>query len=240
MRWRRSILAVSLLGMIFLGGDALAGALSVSPMRIELSVRHPVATLEVTNEGPEPITIQLERMAWTQADGEDFYTSSAALIATPSVFELAPHAHQVLRIALRDRAGMTSERAYRLYAAEVPVLQHLATNGLQMSLRVGVPVFVEPGEGASRLEGEIIMQSDGHPAVKLRNVGNHYIRATSVEVLDTHGRALWSARAPAYLLAGGEHQWPVDAGKPLPSDMPLRISVQTESGEQILDARRGP
>jgi fimbrial chaperone protein len=233
-------LCFGLLGAAFAAGPAVAGAISVSPMRIELSVRHPVATLEVTNEGADPVTIQLERMAWTQADGEDFYTASAALIATPSVFELAPHARQVLRIALRDRTAMTAERAYRLYAAEVPVMQNLAATGLKMSLRVGVPVFVEPRDGESHLEGEILTQPGGRPAVLLRNTGNHFVRAQSVEILDTHGRTLWSGRLPSYLLAGGEHLWQLDLEKALPADMPLRLSIRTESGDQVIDARRSP
>jgi fimbrial chaperone protein len=240
MRCYAQFLCLSLTAAVFLGGSARAGALSVSPMRIELSARHPVATLQVTNEGADAITVQLERMAWTQADGEDFYTASGALIATPSVFELAPHTHQVLRIALRDRSNLSAEHAYRLYAAEVPVIRNLAATGLQMSLRVGVPVFAESSDAESRLDGEIIIQPGGRPAVLLHNTGRHFVRAQSVEILDTHGHALWSVRVPSYLLAGGEHLWQLDLAKSLPSDMPLRISVQTEAGEQIIDARRSP
>jgi fimbrial chaperone protein len=233
-------LCLSLLGAGVSGGSAVAGALSVSPMRIELSARHPVATLEVTNDGADPITIQLQRMAWTQADGEDFYTASVALIATPSVFELAPHAHQVLRIALRDRSTMTAEHAYRLYAAEVPAIRNLGSTGLQMSLRVGVPVFVEPRDGESHLDGEIIARPGGRPAVLLHNTGSRYIRAQWLEILDTHGRALWSGRLPSYLLGGGEHLWQLDQTKALPTDMPLRIAIHAETGEQVIDARRSP
>lgn len=234
-------LSSGILGALFLSGAASAGALSVSPMRIELSARHPVATLEVTNEGADPITVQLERMAWSQAAGEDSYSASAALIATPSVFELAPHEHQVLRLALRNPAVGGAERAFRLYAAEVPVAQRFASTGLQMALRVGVPVFACSGEGEARLDGEIATGADGRLTVLLRNSGTHFARAVSLELQDAVGHSLWNGRAPAYVLAGGEHRWPLDlSASALPADMPLRLSVQTEHGVQIVDARRSP
>ncbi len=112
MPWRGYAWRVcgSLLGCT-VGCAAVAGAISVSPTRIELSARHPIATLEVRNEGADTITVQLERLAWTQPNGQDAYSADAALIATPTVFELAPHGSQTLRVALRDGASKSTERA---------------------------------------------------------------------------------------------------------------------------------
>ncbi len=248
MRWRGCAgwasgsflgrVSAGLLGSV-LGGAALAGALSVSPTRIELSARHPIATLEVRNEGADTVTIQLERLAWTQPDGQDVYSADTSLIATPTVFELAPHGSQTLRVALRDGIATSTERAYRLYASEVPAAQPISGSGLQMALRIGVPVFAASAASKSRLEGEILAQP-GKRAVRLRNVGGHFTRAREITVRDSAGAVLWQTNQPAYLLAGGEYVWSVDSVPPFTAGERLQLSVITETGVENLDARLSP
>jgi fimbrial chaperone protein len=226
----------ALLG-VAVGCTAFAGAISVSPTRIELSARHPIATLDVRNEGADTVTVQLERMAWSQSDGKDSYSSSAGLIATPSVFELAPHGSQTLRIALRDGVSKTIEQAFRLYVREIPSAQPQAGTGLQMALRIGVPVFAETADSSSRLGGEILVRP-GKAEVRLRNAGGHFARALGVSIRDSAGTVLWQTRQPAYLLAGGEHLWPIDSA--LPANQALRLSIVTETGVEDIDATMSP
>ncbi len=241
----RSGLMRKLLGaaaVLSCASGAVAGAISVSPTRVALSVRHPVATLEVRNEGADTVTIQMERMAWTQSAGEDVYTASASLIATPTVFELAPHSSQVLRIALREGLPRNGELAFRLYATEVQTpLSPDAGPELQMSLRIGVPIFAESSDGDSRLEGALMADPSGRLTVRLRNAGGHFTRAMRLEIQDQQGSVLWQSRSAAYVLAGGEYRWPIDAhAGSLAASEKLRLSVVTETGVQSLDVQRSP
>lgn len=231
----RRILAALVCASI--GCKASAGAISVSPTRIELSARHPIATLEVRNEGEDTMTVQLERLAWSQSDGQDSYSSSAGLIATPPVFELAPHGSQTLRVALRNGGSKTLEQAFRLYVCEIPAAQPPAGAGLQMALRIGVPVFAETAETGSRLDGEILARA-GKTELRLRNTGAHFARALGVSIHDSAGTLLWQTRQPAYLLSGGEHLWPIDSA--LPTTQGLRLSVVTETGVENIDALMRP
>lgn len=216
---------------------AMAGAISVSPTRIELSPRHPIATLEVRNEAADPVTVQLERMAWTQSEGQDAYAASAELIATPPVFELAPHGSQVIRVALRPGIAASMERAYRLYACEVPAAGPPAVSGVRMALRIGVPVFAGPADSAARLAGQIQAQPDGRMAIRLQNTGGHFTRALSVALHDPAGAVVWESHSPSYLLSGGDHLWWVDHAAKVSSSEPLRLSVVTETGTVNIDSR---
>ncbi len=242
LRWRvdavlGALVALGVLGTLGVPGSRLAhaGSLTVSPTRIELSARHPVATLEVTNDGADVITVQLDTLAWTQAAGADRYVESAALIATPAVFDLAAHASQVLRVALRE-PGSAEGRAFRVYASEVPPARLQEGAGLQMVLRVGVPVMVEgaAGSGSPRLTGTVQQRPDGPPALRLRNAGTRFTRVLGLELRNAAGAVLWRSRTAAYLLADGEHDWPLDDAL-RPAGGPLQLSITTESGGEHID-----
>ena len=52
-----------------------AGALRVGPTRVELTRQKPVALIEVRNDNPDPVLIQVERVTWVQQNGLDSYPS---------------------------------------------------------------------------------------------------------------------------------------------------------------------
>ena len=222
-----------------LGAPAWAGAITVSPLRLELSAKHPVATLDVRNEGTAPVTIQLERVAWTQPQGEDLYTASNALIATPSVFDLAPSATQTLRVALRDGVTSGAERAFRLYVRELPSSLDPEQAGLRMALRIGIPVCLEITGAQPNLAAEIRVPAPGKPELRLRNDGPRFTRAFGLQLQNPSGGLLWSDRTPTYLLAGSEHRWSIDTGVSQ-LNSPLKVAIDTDAGTQHLEAPVNP
>ncbi len=230
-------LGCAALGLAACGGTAQAGALAVSPTRIELSSRSPVATLDVRNDGDEQVTLQVERVAWTQPDGSDQYVPSSAFIATPTVFDLAPHSGQLLRIALRDK-GASAEQAYRVYVSEVRPASSAMGTGLNMALRIGIPIFVEPTEGTAQLAGDI-HGTAGAVVLRLRNDGARFTRALGIEMRNEAGTVLWQTRNPGYLLAGGQHDWPLDA-LASPAGARVKLAVTTEHGVEHVDMRLPP
>jgi fimbrial chaperone protein len=221
--------------------SALAGAISVAPIRVELSAAHPVATVEVRNDGDSTATIQLEKLAWSQTQGKDVYETTAALIATPTVFSLAPHGRQVLRVALRDSEWNRQPAAYRLYVTEVLDEQQAAGSGLQMALRLGIPVFAVPHGADAKLEGALFTQADGSTAVVLRNSGRRFTRALGIAACDSTGAVLWRTQNAAYLLAQGEHAWSVDeASSPSVQHAAQRLMVSTDGGSREIELPSSP
>ena len=221
--------------------DVWAGAITVSPIRVELTPRRAVATLEVRNEGDEFVTVQIEKMDWTQPDGSDTYGASTALLATPTVFELPPHGSQTLRIGIRDPEASGSERAFRLYAAEVPSNDQADGDGLHMALRIGIPIFVEPASGSPRLVSELTQVADGKLALRVRNSGTRFTRTISVELQNAAGKTVWRDAHPTYLLAGGEHVWTFDSSSiAAPAAERLQLLVVTEDGHERIATSLAP
>ena len=74
-----------------------AGQLRVGPTRIELTRQRPVGVIEVRNDNPGPVLVQIERMVWVQRNGEDSYEPTQQLVVTPPVAQLASGAMQFAR-----------------------------------------------------------------------------------------------------------------------------------------------
>lgn len=213
-------------------GAALAGAISVSPTRIELSPTHPMASLELRNDGDSSVTLQIERVSWSQQGDQDVYSPSNELIATPTVFDIAPHGTQVLRIAVRGGSVAASEHAFRLYATEVSNEPQMPGAGLHMSLRIGIPVFAESPANKPRIEGALLVGGDGSTIVRLRNTGERFARALRAVILDADGTVLWQSQSPTYLLANSEHSWTATTAQAVVPGRAQRLSIVTETGTE--------
>src|SRR5712692_1255538 len=98
---RRAVLAHTASALGLCPARAQAGAFNVSPVRIALSQTHPTAILTMQNNGDQAVVVQIEVMAWSQADGKDIYTLSRDLLANPPIFTLVPQGTQIVRIGLR-------------------------------------------------------------------------------------------------------------------------------------------
>ncbi|WP_119628929.1 fimbrial biogenesis chaperone [Methylocaldum marinum] len=99
---------------------AHGGALSVAPVRLELSAPELTGAITVTNTGTESSVVQLEATDWSQRNGQDEYAPSRKLSATPPIFTLGPGATQTVRVGLRHPPDPRRELAYRLFLQEVP------------------------------------------------------------------------------------------------------------------------
>jgi fimbrial chaperone protein len=123
---------------------AMAASLDVDPIRVDFTGQNTVTVLTLTNSGDGPATVQLEPVSWSQANGDDVYSSTREILATPPIFTVQPHAKQVIRLGLRVPPDALKERSYRLYLDEVPQPSQVKGLGVVMALRIGIPVFVQP------------------------------------------------------------------------------------------------
>src|SRR5215472_2326041 len=138
---KRHIVGLSLLALPVL---ARAASLDVDPIRVMFSAENTITVVTLSNAGDTPATVQLEPVAWSQDKGEDVYTPTHDLLATPPIFTVQPHAKQIIRVGLRVAPDPKTEKAYRLYLQEVPAPDQVKGLGVVMALRIGVPAFVEP------------------------------------------------------------------------------------------------
>ena len=220
----------SLLVGALLGGTAAtaceAASLSVAPTRVELGPGDPAAVVTLQNNAAEPVMVQVQTFAWPRSLASGVLEPTRELLAVPPVAELAGNAKQIIRVALRAPLTGGREQAYRLLITEVP-RGSARTTGVRFALRLSLPVFVTPDGAEARPVWSVRANEHGTPELVLRNEGEAHIQVRRI-VWRLDGRAAATViEAPAYVLAGREHDWPLPPGTGAAS---LEIEAETNLG----------
>jgi fimbrial chaperone protein len=206
-----SVRLIAAVCFLLLPPCTMAGSLLVGPTRLDLSVRRPIAVLEVQNTGDQATLAQLDAFAWTQAGTVDVYDATNDLITTPLVINLAPGETRLVRIGLREPNQTPVERSYRVYVREVPPADN-PESGLRFAVRIGVPIFATPADSRS---GTFVRVSDGLTwrwlpdlhgcaSVQVANPSARHDRLLTAQMLSRSGEVLWQASEPVYVLAGSK------------------------------------
>lgn len=169
---KRYVLALLLITLSS-GLNALAGDFSVSPVHVHLSKRHKIATLIITNLHSSPLTVQASALSWRQKNGVNIYSKSNNLIISPPLFSIQPHEQQIVRVGWMSTFPKKTERDLRLILHEVPKPQKPGYTGVQLVLRMVLPIFVapiDPGNGS--LLSATLINSSKCLLVHITNSGN--------------------------------------------------------------------
>jgi len=150
---------------------ALAGTFNVSPVKINLSKNSSTAILQVSNAGNSDTTIQLQTIRWIQ-DGEgDRLQPTREIIATPQIFSIKAGATQLIRVGMVIRPDPINEKAYRLVLDEIPSPPEPCFKGLQVALKITLPIFVQ---SSSKSDPELDFSWFQTPDKKIRvSIANH-------------------------------------------------------------------
>lgn len=204
------ISAFILLSLTNLG--AQAGNFTVSSVNISMPSRQPTYALTITNESAdEPLSMQLDTFTWSQKDGQEVYEASKDILISPRVFNIAPAASQIVRIALRNRQDFSTEQTYRLFVKEIPSEKPLEEGGVRVALQMNIPVHIVPAKVERKsLEFKYLKLADGSFALSAHNPGNVYVKAVEVKIIDTAtGLPLETAPPVIQVLAGATKVYPL-------------------------------
>lgn len=208
----------------------VAGSFSVTPVRATLSADLPVSSFTVRNAASEPTVVQLELMQWSQQNGQDVYTATRELLATPPIFTLPAGGAQVIRIGLRRPPDRQTELAYRLFLQEVPAAPKPDFRGLQVALRLGVPVFVTPAiSAAPALRWQVISVTEGELRIRAANEGASHVQVTGLQLDNAEAVELGRRQLNDYLLPGQYREWTFKV--PQAPDAFVRIKASTDAGD---------
>jgi fimbrial chaperone protein len=220
----------ALLGLA--AGTSAAGSFSVAPTRVELTASKRTAVVTVRNADSKPLTVQVSLVEWTQPGGEDTYLDTRDLLATPPVFTLAPESEQVVRLALRRTADTALERPYRIFFQEVPQAPAAGSSGLNIALRVGVPVFVLPRAAApAQLRWEAVRSADGKLQVNATNDGGAHVQVTGFQLLAGDKGQPRPVSAVRYVLPGSSVSWRTDWPADAPTSDNLQLTGTSDRGD---------
>jgi fimbrial chaperone protein len=181
------------------------GRFDINPVIVNFTARATSASVAITNTGAAPQELEIGVDTWSRSDGSDSDQSTDDIVASPSIFIVAPGQTQLIRLGpARDLSGDV-ERTYRLVATEVP-----AANGgpdVQTILRMRLPVFVIPQRIEARpLTWRVARADATRLAVSTENTGNVHERVRSLRVT-VAGRVVFDEVVAAYVLAHQSRQW---------------------------------
>jgi fimbrial chaperone protein len=203
---------------------------------VHLSDAAPTAALTVENSGAAPVVVQLQLMQWSAAGAEDRYQPSDEVVAMPPIMTIRPGEPQIIRMGLTRAVDPQRELAYRLYIEEVPPPPSAGYQGLQVALRIGVPVFVAPAAPAEPLlQWRAVRGGADTVTLYATNVGTAHERLLEL-TLQAPGtdRPLAVRQAVGDLLPGQSRRWLITTSEALPEGR-LRLSVETDRGRTDVD-----
>jgi fimbrial chaperone protein len=213
---------------------ASAGSFSISPLRVDLSRTTSTAALTVRNEADGEVVVQVETLQWSQADGQDVLDPTRDLIVSPAVFTLPAQSTQLVRVALRRDPDARRELSYRLVVQEVPPAPSPDFTGLQVALRMSLPVFVAALTPApARLEWSAAREPGGALVVVARNPSDTHARVLSFSVVPATGTAAgFDQPVATYVLPGQSHGWRFGDSAAAGAIAPLyQLRGRTDAGE---------
>jgi fimbrial chaperone protein len=209
-----------------------AGSFSIAPIRIELSSGHRIEVITVHNDEDAPVVVQVRTVAWTQDESGERYLDTHDLLTTPPVFQLAAKGEQIVRVALRRAVDAARELDYRVMFQEVPQSRTADFNGLNVALRISLPIFIKPAQTA---HAEVVWQGrwrdDGLLQIDASNHGTAHLQIFDFEL--RCGDATEGARASAsrYLLPGSSASWNLKPPPGIDHNAPLHVHGFSDQGE---------
>lgn len=187
---------------------AAAADLSIMPVAVQLDRAHDRTTVQVTNNGTEPVVLQAEAIAWKREAGVDRDEASDGLLVNPGVFTLEPGKTQVVRVGLRRSQAIAEETTYRMVLREVPPLVSADRGGVNGNVRVlialRVPVYVAPMAVRRDERWTARYDSDGQLVAQVSNQGNVHYKVGTLRVQGDTTQATVVAQGPESVLFPGE------------------------------------
>jgi len=224
---------VAVLTLLLLTNTVHAASFNISPLRVTLTPSAKTASLTITNENDELLSVQTELVAWTQKDGKDVFTPTNDLIISPPIFKIAAGGLQTLRVGLLRPVGQEPPRemTYRLFLKEVPPPVKPGQQGVSVVMRLSVPVFVTvPGSTKPQLTWHAEKSPNGDLALSLSNSGNAHVQVNSCDLHDIDGQLLAEQQLSSYVLPGQKHSWPIKLNRSWQGSQ-IKLNVRTDSGD---------
>jgi fimbrial chaperone protein len=220
-----------------------AGTFSISPLRAELSSRAQTGALTLRNQEPTPVVVQAEAVLWEQVEGEEKLSPTRDVLVSPAVFTIPGNGSQLVRVALRRPVDPRRELSYRLILTEVPQQASPEFTGLNVALRLSLPIFVAPTTSAEpRVEWTAARTADGAIALTASNAGTAHARVLNFNVAPAAGSTPGIQQdVTAYILPGQARTWTLDNKQNEATSSTdwhrLRVKGTTEAGDFEVEIR---
>lgn len=216
---------------------AQAADVTLMPVNVKLDRANDRATVQVMNNGQEPVLMQAEAISWTRVGGIDVDGPTSDLIVNPPVFTVQPGQTQVLRLGLRRNQELAQEGTYRIVLKEVPMPRPSDALNVSGSVRVlvtmRVPVYVAPAKVARSEQWKVSRAANGDLLAEVANNGNVHLKVAELRLHGEGGEALAAVTqkgSTSVIFPGEQRVFRLPAA---PANA-VAMQVQTDEGLQMV------
>ncbi len=213
-----------------------AADVTLMPVTVKLDRANDRATVQVMNNGQEPVLMQAEAIAWNRVGGIDVDAPTGDLIVNPPVFTVQPGQTQVLRLGLRRTPQLDQEATYRIVLREVPMPRPSDVLNVAGSVRVlvalRVPVYVAPAQVRRGEQWQVSRAANGELLAQVSNTGNVHLKVGELRLQGEGGTALASLTqkgGQSVIFPGEQRSFRLPA-----HDKATQVMVQTDQGLQTV------
>jgi len=212
LRPSRSLAAAVLLLASLVPAAVNAGSFGVNPVSLTIPAGTTSTSLVLENRGEGALVVQAELLAWSQKDGKDALADSSDLIVSPPIVKVAPGASQTIRVGLMRAADPERELTYRLFLQEIVPPPAPNQTGVNVALRIGMPIFVLPrGPSSPQLAWDATRVDDQTIRLALSNSGNAHARAIDCRLVAEDGSIVSDTKLAGYVLQRQTRAWEIPA-----------------------------
>jgi fimbrial chaperone protein len=185
---------------------AAAGTLTVNPILVEIGTARRAGSVTVQNLENVPVTIRAYPLSWNQADGQDHYEDTSAVIVSPPVFTIPAGGTQIVRVGLRQASP--TPQSYRLMIEEVPPAE--AGGGIRVALRLNLPLYSNLPQGPQTdVAWSATRQADGQWSLEARNSGPGWVRIDAAAAKRATGIEFEDGFGFGTVLPGATRRWSI-------------------------------
>lgn len=222
---------------------ARAADVTLMPVNVKLDRANDRATVQVLNNGQEPVLMQAEAIAWNRVGGLDVDAPTSDLIVNPPVFTVQPGQTQVLRLGLRRNQELAQEGTYRIVLREVPMPRPSDAINVSGSVRVlvtmRVPVYVAPSKVTRSEQWKVTRASNGDLLAEVSNNGNVHLKVAELRLHGEGGQSLAAVTqkgSTSVIFPGEQRVFRL----PATPATAVAMQVQTDEGTQMVALNDGP
>ena len=221
---------------------ARAADVTLMPVNVRLDRANDRATVQVLNNGQEPVLMQAEAIAWNRVGGLDVDGPTSDLIVNPPVFTVQPGQTQVLRLGLRRSQELSQEGTYRIVLREVPMPRPSDALNVSGSVRVlvtmRVPVYVAPAKVNRSEQWKVTRAANGELLAEVANTGNVHLKVGELRLHGEGGQSLAAVAqkgSTSVIFPGEQRVFRL----PAPAAEAVALQVQTDQGVQMVALNEG-
>lgn len=219
-------------GLVFFSlsfSNAWGASFSVDPVIAHITEKQRITSFNVKNQSATATAIELQVFRWEQINGEEKLSPAPEMLVTPTIFKLPGSASQIIRVGMRQPVLHEKEQAYRLFLKEIPAPPEPGFQGLNVLLKISLPIFTSKTMVSPALQWRAIAGKNGKLKLDINNAGLGHTKILQINLRNDTQEPSLNIKRQTYLLAGDHQQWSTELDvKP---GTQLKLEADTSKGQ---------